>query len=845
MLPWPAAPPSDEGTFFVLELSHVTYAYELGEGGSGENEKPQGDAQAGAAAPAPVVHDVSLSVAPGELVALVGANGAGKSTLGKLLCGTLLPQQGFVLLEGERASARELHGAVGYVRQDPESQLVAPDVFEEVAFGPCNLGLPEHEVRSRVSEVLVRCGLAGFEGRLVSELSGGEKQRLALAGVLALRPRYLVLDEVTSQLDAASREAVLAIIDELVEDGVGVISITHYADEVARATRVVRVGAERLPAEDPSALGVASVPSDAVRPGSLREEQPVPVPVPAPGAAPVAPVAAQGRDLALDGVTVAYEGRTVLERVSLRCPAGTLTMLEGASGVGKSTLARVACGLSEPSEGHACVGGEPVAPGRVALCLQRCEDQLFCNSVLEDVCVGPRNLGAAADEARERAERALRALGVGEELWERSPFALSGGQRRRVALAGIVAMEPWAYVLDEPSVGLDAEGAEQLFDLVAALVRTGYPVLLVTHDPFWLQRLGEADARDIPRARWRLQGGSLVPVGACEQVGGDKGASASFGLGSAGPGSCGGAASVSGAAARKEPRLDPPPRANTAQSGSRLHENAAQSGSRPRPSAARTLPFGGYTNRNTPLHRLDARVKIALLLACTIALFAASSPVAIAGLALMVCACARVAGMGAKDLVRGLKPAAVILVFSLVSNALVADGTGDVALVGMLGLRWAGALRGALVVVRIAVLVAASLVLTTTTSSTAVADALASVLAPLERLGMPAGDLAMTVSVALRFIPLTAEELERIRDAQRARGVDFASGGVVARVGRWLSVLTPLVVALLRRADDLAAAMAERCYRGRGRTRLVRSLGRTDVAVLLVGLMVCALACLL
>lgn len=257
-----------------------------------------------------------------------------------------------------------------------------------------------------------------------------------------------------------------------------------------------------------------------------------------------------------------------------------------------------------------------------------------------------------------------------------------------------------------------------------------------------------------------------------------------------------------------------------------------------------SLPLGSYVAARTPLHLLDARVKLALLLAGTIALFATRAPaVVVAGLGVALVA-TRVSGMELGTVLRGLRPMAVILLFSLLSNSLVVDGSGDVALAGMLGLSLPGLARGLLVVVRIAALVALSLSVTASTSSTEVADALSGLLRPLGRVGLPVGDIAMTVSVALRFIPLTAEELGRIRDAQRARGVDFDAGTVPVRVRRWLSVLTPLVVALFRRADELACAMRERGYRGEGRTRLVHRMCVADVLVLVAGLIACIGACL-
>lgn len=259
----------------------------------------------------------------------------------------------------------------------------------------------------------------------------------------------------------------------------------------------------------------------------------------------------------------------------------------------------------------------------------------------------------------------------------------------------------------------------------------------------------------------------------------------------------------------------------------------------------RNVMLGSYVAADTPVHRLDARVKLVLLLALTVALFMTGSPAVMAAIAVVVIAAARCGGVGAKALLSAVRPTAVILAFSLLANSFVLDGTGDVALVGTLGVTTAGAARGLFAVGRIVVLVGASFVVTSTTPSTAIADALSSLAAPLGRVGVPTGDIAMIVSVALRFIPLTAEELLRIRDAQRARGVDFSSGSVPVRVRRWMSVLTPLVVALFRRADDLASAMRERCYRGKGRTRLVSPLGRLDVLVLVVGLALCVVASVL
>ena len=896
----------------MLQLSDARYAYAV---------SPQADGGAPAGERQQVLDGVSLDVAPGELVCLVGPNGAGKSTLARALCGTVRLDSGSVLLDGKAATSAELHRAVGFVRQDPESQLVAPVVFDEVAFGPCSLGLPEAEVRSRVAKVLAACGLAGFEGRAVSELSGGELQRVALAGVLAMRPGYLALDEVTSQLDASARTDVRAIVRRAVSGGVGVLLVTHDVEEMAAADRVAlmadgriswagtpgeffgdaevvrRAGLGRVPlgelfcrlardgfqfgpSLDASRLigaieedGLAGEVREALGGGRLGE-----------ASEPIRGISSHTSSLVARDVAVRYEGTAALDGATVTAAPGRVLLVSGRSGSGKSTLAGVLAGVLETDAGEARLGDSPVRPGMVGLCQQRAENQLFCDTVLDDVAFGPRNLGATTDEADARAREALRSLGVDEVLWGRSPFALSGGQRRRVALAGVVAMRPGAYVLDEPTNGLDAEGRDQLHAVVRRLAAAGAAAVVISHDVGeWLRVVDDVVL---------LASGCVAWHGPATQLRGDTDPFVAAGMQpplevailahlsdrapapavspmfqSAGqapdvamhPSSSTQVSPVFISKLAKNGQLTAKNETNAKQGGhggtaghgetgghgeTDGHGETGGHGAASTARARRSPLLGAYHPADTPLHRLDARVKLACLLAVTVALFAASSPVALAVVAAGVLAAARLGGLSARELAQGLRPTAVILAFSLLANAFVADGTASLALVGPLGISYPGLVRGALAVGRIAVLVFAALVLSATTSSTAVADALTSLMAPLGRLGVPVGDIAMTVSIALRFIPLTAEELVRIRDAQRARGVDFAQGSVPARVRRWLSVLAPLVVALFRRADDLAQAMAERCYRGRGRTRLTRPMRPSDLLVLAavaIGCLVCAL----
>lgn len=409
------------------------------------------------------VDRVSLSLAPGERVVLLGLNGSGKSTLGRLLNGGLAPSSGEVLVDGKSEALSRL---VGYVRQDPRNQIVSAMVSDEVAFGPRNLGLPRDEVLKRVDEALAACGIEELRNRMTSELSGGQQQLVAIAGVLAMHPRYIVLDEASSMLDRGMRRRVAGIVCDLLSRGVGVLEVAHSAEALSGASRIVVMDGGHVAWEGdrlPSALGerLFGLP-DEVHYGRVCTDG--------------------GSHLleALD-VTSVYDRLVALDGVSLKIQG--LTLLVGPSGSGKTTLAKVLTGVLPPDSGDALLNGSPVRAGEVGLAFQRSEDQLFCDTVLDDIAYGPRVRGLSEDEALSAAHGAADLLGVDEALFDRSPFALSGGQMRRVALAGVVSGCPNAYVLDEPTAGLDAPSRRSLRRLVRRLASDGASVLVITHDP--------------------------------------------------------------------------------------------------------------------------------------------------------------------------------------------------------------------------------------------------------------------------------------------------------------------------------------------------------------------------
>ena len=745
----------------MLELRDVWYWYE------------------GAAEPA--VAGVSLVVRPGERVVVLGRNGSGKSTLARLACGGLVPAQGEVVSDGY----------VGYVRQDPRDQLVSEGVLDEVAFGPCNLGWPRDEVGRGV-----RGALAGSEhlmGRMTHELSGGEQQLVAVAGVRAMRPSCYVLDEAGAHLDVAGRQALAdAVAADVAGAGgpvggdvvgagpargadgagaggpVGVIEVTQDLGAVRGASAVVVMERGRVvfqgSAEEFLASGEARRAAGVCDGEGTRRDQLRPRD------------GASEHVLACEGVAVWRGEREVLRGVDLELPAG-LTLVVGVPGSGKTTLAQVLAGVLAPDAGTVALDGAPVRAGQVGLAFQRPEDQLWAATVLDDIAYGPRAQGWPESEALAAARAAAARLGVGEELLARSPFELSGGQMRRVALAGVVAARPGAYVFDEPTAGLDGEARATMHDLVADLVAEGAPVVVCTHD---------ADEwRAEARAVVRLAGGVAEVVGA--------GAASAAGAGVGEKVSAAGAGASSGPSSPARARRRPP------------------------------AP-GAYVRGTTLVHRLDARVKLVALLVATVATFAASAPwglvAAAAGLAVALAA----SRTSPATVLRGLRPAALVLAFALVANSLV--------LVGGVGFSAAGLARTGAAVARVVLVVGWVLVCSSTTMPPALAEAVADLMRPLGRLGVPVGDVSMVVSVTLRFVPIAGEEVERIRAAQAARGARLDEGGTIARLRGWTQVLVPLLVALFRRADVLAQAMVDRCYTGQGRTRMQGPLAPRDWAVL-------------
>lgn len=424
---------------------------------------------------APVLQDLTFSIHPGEMVALTGSNGSGKSTIARLADALLLPDAGCVRVFGmDTRNVQDLfaiRGSIGMVFQNPDDQLVATLVQDDVAFGPQNLGLSEADVEERVREALIAVGMEDAAGADVNALSGGQKQRVALAGALALRPRILILDEATSMLDEAATADALRIVRTLHEEGMTVLIITHDPQLAAQAGRIINMD------------GGAAEPLPPLRIAPARSEHPAEA------------------VLEWDDVTFAYapDAPPALSHVSLTIHQGEFVALTGPNGCGKSTLLKLVNGLLVPDAGQVRVQGGALATkqarndarSRVGLAFQQPERQLFARTVYDDVAFGPRNQGLAEVQVEERVRAAFEDVGLPfEAFYRRNPFMLSGGEQRKAALAGVLALRTSVLALDEPCAGLDARAERQLMELLLRLNEAGTTIIMVTHSAAAVEELG-------------------------------------------------------------------------------------------------------------------------------------------------------------------------------------------------------------------------------------------------------------------------------------------------------------------------------------------------------------------
>jgi energy-coupling factor transporter ATP-binding protein EcfA2 len=492
--------------------------------------------------------DVNFQVDSPRFVAIMGPTGAGKTTLAMTLNG-LIPQlfegdlEGYISVMGmdtQRFRVQTLVSKVGLVMQDPETQIFGITVKEDVAFGPGNMGLDAKKIRERIDDSLRIVRLTGYEDRFTSELSGGEKQRLAIAGILAMDPEILVLDEPTSELDPLGREEIYKAIDNLQrERNLTILAVEHSSEDVAeRADEVIVVNSGAVVWRGYPRDLFCNVPLTrefGIRPpqvcefgwklhelgyikssdvpltiaeaaelartllapalGHLRSQPPVaPTPTASTQSSPPAPMT-QSDTLRKPPAAVLvkdlehnYGSIKALRGVNLEIAKGAFVALIGQNGAGKTTLVKHFNNLLKPTRGTVYIDGIDTTgqtigslSRRVGYVFQNPDHQIFCSTVREEVGYGLRHSGLLEEEAAQRVQAVLEFVNL-QGVADRHPFTLGKGERQRLAVASVLAMRPNILVIDEPTTGQDWIGAEHMMGLVKNLHESGHTIIMITHD---------------------------------------------------------------------------------------------------------------------------------------------------------------------------------------------------------------------------------------------------------------------------------------------------------------------------------------------------------------------------
>ena len=516
---------------------------------------------------------VNIEVEEGQFIAILGHNGSGKSTFARHINALLTPDEGTLYVNGwdtkDESKLWQIRQNAGMVFQNPDNQIIATVVEEDVGFGPENLGVSTEEIWERVEKALSAVGMLEYRHSSPNKLSGGQKQRVAIAGVVAMKPKCIVLDEPTAMLDPNGRKEVLKTVKELnKQENVTVILITHHMNEVIDADKVFvmdsgKVVLEGTPREIfskvselkklgldvPQATEIAyNLKNKGIDLGdcvlSIKEFKERYKQVTGKDIASlnlqeshsmldenldenISDKEDANKKLILEAKNLSYvyeEGtaneKGALDEVSLNIHEGEFLAIIGHTGSGKSTLIQHLNGLMRADSGSIYFNGEdiyakefsmPFLRKHVGLVFQYPEHQLFETTVLTDVCFGPKNLGLSKDEVVEAAKKALKQVGLGEEYYEKSPFELSGGEKRRVAIAGVLAMNPEVLILDEPTAGLDPKGRDKILNQLKKLqTERNIAIVLVSHS-----------MEDVAKYAERLvvmSGGKKLYDGACREV---------------------------------------------------------------------------------------------------------------------------------------------------------------------------------------------------------------------------------------------------------------------------------------------------------------------------------------
>lgn len=409
------------------------------------------------------VDGVSFCIEKGAYTAIVGSNGSGKSTLARLLCGLETPLEGSIQVQENQN--------IGIVFQSPKDQIVSSIVSRDTSFGPKNLKLKKGEIELRTIESLSVVDLLDKANDSTSALSLGQTQKAALSGIIALHPEILILDEAISMLDPISREDILQFVKRWQKYGNTIIHITHDIEVVKQADNVIAMENGKIFFYGKSSAFLADENNVFRLNGDPLEKKDK----------SLWNKSKKEVVVKFEEVCFNYNEKSSVDNISFELYKGSITALTGSSGAGKSTILELAAGLLEQKSGF-------ISGVRGALAQQNAQAALFEQFAGDDVAFGPRNFGKSGKELVEIVKKSMNQASIPfDEFSERQTVALSGGEKRRLSIAGIIALDNDVLLFDEPTAGLDSKSRTQVMKMMEELASEGKTILFSTH------RMDEAD----------------------------------------------------------------------------------------------------------------------------------------------------------------------------------------------------------------------------------------------------------------------------------------------------------------------------------------------------------------
>lgn len=723
-----------------------------------------------------ILDGIDLEIAYGQRIAIIGKNGSGKSTLAKIIAGLSSPDSGIVTLCGikvfeannvDSKAYQKARESIGALFQSPEDQIVTTVVEDDVAFGLENLCASKEFMKQNISNALRAVNMENHRFSDPSNMSGGQQQRVAIASSIATKSKLLVLDEPTSMLDSCAKEDVNKLFNKLQTSGTTIVQVTHKISECKNADRILMLENGKL--RDVSLLELDEFfteKSPAVIESKSMTEN----------------AKKSNTAIEISNLNVSYTNSQtpIIRDYSLSVKSGEIVAIMGKNGCGKSTLAKTICALIKYDSGSICVNGIKISEKtsksqmreirkNIGYVMQLPEQQLFAQTVFEDVAYGPKNFGLEGRELHSRVLNALKSLHI-EHLAQKSPFELSGGQQRLAAIAGVLACNPKILVLDEPTAGLDFEYAKIVLKILSDLHNKGITIIVITHD------LNEA----------KSLGARIVTL-----------------------------------ESRKKKEIQE-------HAQDEKLENASENVNEKK----------NEIKNKSLLSLFNTRI---ILISCLILMFSAFSITnfyQLGILALSTLALIFLARISPIKLLLSLHMFIAIFVFSGMFNLLVVHSGREIFKIGPLLITDDGIKFAILFASRFSLVILIGSIIVLTISQTQLTEACASIISPLRIIGLPSQEIALIMSLALRFLPTLAKEAESVALAQIARGGNIKDGSIKKRLQAITSLIVPGFASVIRHANTLGLALDSRCYvPGAKRTHLhTEKMRLKDFALLIITL---------